>query len=134
MDRPSWRQLLGLHVWFVTRPMFAVIAFGWHIVVPLAPFALDPDLAEYFPGTLVADRTLEANRRKTRRRARTEDDEISLSESVSSPRAGNSAASTMRAEDAKTGGKITFVASVHSDIESKEQNPPQIPFQSSSFA
>jgi hypothetical protein len=68
MNRSAWRQLLSLHVWYVTRPMFAVIAFGWHIVVPLAPFALDPDLADYFPGTLVAESSLNQSTRRRRRR------------------------------------------------------------------
>ena len=28
----------------ITRPMFAVISYGWHICVPLAPFAFDGDI------------------------------------------------------------------------------------------
>ena len=68
LDRSRWRKLLGLHVWYmidcsgrefnggctltelyrstsryITRPMFALIGYGWNIVVPLAPFAFDTD-------------------------------------------------------------------------------------------
>ena len=43
LDRSRWRKLLGLHVWYITRPMFALIGYGWNIVVPLAPFSFDPD-------------------------------------------------------------------------------------------
>jgi hypothetical protein len=43
LDRSHWRKLLGLHVWYITRPMFALIGYGWNIIVPLAPFSFDPD-------------------------------------------------------------------------------------------
>lgn len=39
-----------MHVWYITRPMFALIGYGWYIIVPLTPFAFDPDLMMEFPG------------------------------------------------------------------------------------
>jgi hypothetical protein len=59
LDRPAWRKVLGMHVWYITRPMFALIAYGWHIVVPLAPFAFDEDLRAVFPGSWMNRRRLE---------------------------------------------------------------------------
>ncbi len=53
LDRSHWRKLLGLHVWYITRPMFALIGYGWNIVVPLAPFSFDPDLQPIFPGNWI---------------------------------------------------------------------------------
>ena len=50
LDQSEWRRILGLHVWYITRPMFVLIAYGWHVVVPLAPFAFDKDFFEIFPG------------------------------------------------------------------------------------
>ena len=31
----------GMSVWFITRPMFALIALGWHLMVPTALLLLD---------------------------------------------------------------------------------------------
>ncbi len=56
LDRSGFRRLLGLHVWYITRPMFALISLGWHITTPLAPFVFDTDLAEDFPGPYVNKR------------------------------------------------------------------------------
>lgn len=58
LDRADWRRLLGLHVWYITRPMFALIAYGWHVVVPLAPFAFDHDFFNVFPGTWINRRRI----------------------------------------------------------------------------
>jgi len=69
-------------------------------------------------------------------------DEISLSETVSSPRGGNSASSTMRTEEAKSvdgSRRLTFVTTTSSTsppeeaVDAKEFNPPT-PYESSSFA
>ena len=43
-------HISGMHVWYITRPMFALIGYGWYIIVPLTPFAFDPDLMMEFPG------------------------------------------------------------------------------------
>ena len=49
----SFRMMLRRPIWFITRPMFALIGYGWHIIVPLTPFIFDPDLYETFPGQYV---------------------------------------------------------------------------------
>ncbi len=67
LDRPEWRKLLGYHVWYITRPMFALIAYGWQIVIPLAPFAFDSDFASVFPGNLVGSMS---NRMRQQRQKR----------------------------------------------------------------
>lgn len=48
-DKDSFRAV----VWFLLRPMFALIGYGWHIVTPLAPFVFDKDFYQSFPGNLV---------------------------------------------------------------------------------
>lgn len=53
LERSEWRKLLGLHVWYITRPMFALIGYGWFITIPLAPFVFDPDLMTEFPGNWI---------------------------------------------------------------------------------
>lgn len=53
LDQNHWRQLLGLHIWYITRPMFALVAYGWYIVVPLSPFLFDPDFMREFPGNFL---------------------------------------------------------------------------------
>ncbi|XP_059089044.1 uncharacterized protein LOC131885120 [Tigriopus californicus] len=53
LDLNYWRQLLGLHIWYITRPMFALVAYGWYIVVPLGPFLFDPDFMGEFPGNFL---------------------------------------------------------------------------------
>ena len=58
LERSAWRKLLGLHVWYITRPMFALIGYGWFIVVPLSPFTFDPDLMTEFPGNWINKRRI----------------------------------------------------------------------------
>ena len=48
-DKEGFRAV----VWFLLRPMFALIGYGWHVVTPLAPFVFDKDLYASFPGNLV---------------------------------------------------------------------------------
>lgn len=60
LERSEWRRLLGLHVWYITRPMFALIGYGWNIMVPLAPFCFDDHFARHFPGTWINRRRLRA--------------------------------------------------------------------------
>ena len=38
---------------YITRPMFACISLGWHIITPLAPFVFDEELVDTFPGKWV---------------------------------------------------------------------------------
>ena len=49
----NFRMMLRRPIWFITRPMFSLIGYGWHIIVPLTPFVFDPDLFESFPGQYV---------------------------------------------------------------------------------
>ena len=49
----NFRMMLRRPIWFITRPMFSLIGYGWHIIVPLTPFIFDPDLFESFPGQYV---------------------------------------------------------------------------------
>lgn len=51
--------MTGLHVWYLTRPVFALVSSGWHIMVPLAPFVFDPDLYQVFPGSWINRRPVE---------------------------------------------------------------------------
>jgi hypothetical protein len=53
-------------IWFITRPMFALIGYGWHIIVPLTPFVFDPDLFDSFPGQYVNRKRLEIRRNDPR--------------------------------------------------------------------
>ena len=53
LSKTDFTKLLGRHVWYITRPMFALINLGWHITTPLAPFVFDVDLADEFPGIYV---------------------------------------------------------------------------------
>jgi len=48
--RSDWNRLLGLSVWFITRPMFILIGHGWHIMVPIACLTLDKELRREWPG------------------------------------------------------------------------------------
>ena len=82
-NRPEWRRILGLHVWYITRPMFALIAYGWHIVLPLAPFAFDEDLFDVFPGNLINRNRLISRDEETR-------NSISMSETASMSDKGKS--------------------------------------------
>merc|ERR1719510_2498401 len=66
LGRSRWRKLLGLHVWYITRPMFALIGYGWNIVVPLAPFSFDPDFQAVFPGTWINRHKIAAKDEETR--------------------------------------------------------------------
>jgi len=50
LERSEWNKLLGLSVWFITRPMFILIGHGWHIMVPLACLTLDKELRKEWPG------------------------------------------------------------------------------------
>eukprot|EP00095_Tigriopus_kingsejongensis_P006479 maker-scaffold1058_size66152-snap-gene-0.12 protein:Tk06479 transcript:maker-scaffold1058_size66152-snap-gene-0.12-mRNA-1 annotation:"olfactory receptor 1f12-like" len=58
LDQSHWRRLLSLHIWYITRPMFALVSYGWYIVVPLAPFIFDPDLMGEFPGNMLNRREM----------------------------------------------------------------------------
>jgi len=53
LERTQWNKLLGLSVWFITRPMFILIGHGWHIMVPLACLTLDKELRREFPGRIL---------------------------------------------------------------------------------
>jgi hypothetical protein len=53
LDKTAFRNLLGLHVWYIARPLFALINLGWHIITPLSPFVFDTELLEEFPGPWV---------------------------------------------------------------------------------
>jgi len=53
LDRSEWNRLLGLSVWFITRPMFILIGHGWHIMVPLACLTLDKELRREWPGRIL---------------------------------------------------------------------------------
>ena len=53
LERSVFRQLLGLHFWYIARPLFATVNLGWHIVTPLSPFVFDSDLVQEFPGPWV---------------------------------------------------------------------------------
>jgi len=53
MNRDKWNVLLGMSVWFITRPMFALIGLGWHLMVPLACLTLDKELCREWPGRLM---------------------------------------------------------------------------------
>lgn len=46
----AFKQLLGLHFWYIARPLFATINLGWHLSTPLSPFIFDSDLLTEFPG------------------------------------------------------------------------------------
>lgn len=50
LDKSEFRTLISLHVWYITRPMFALIGYAWHITTPLAPFVMDDDFIDVFPG------------------------------------------------------------------------------------
>jgi len=49
----EWNRLLGLSVWFITRPMFILIGHGWHIMVPVACLTLDKELRKEWPGRIL---------------------------------------------------------------------------------
>merc|ERR1711874_953056 len=53
LDRSEWNKLLGLSVWFITRPMFILIGHGWHFMVPLACLTLDKELRREWPGRIL---------------------------------------------------------------------------------
>lgn len=50
LDKSQFRQILGLHFWYIARPLFSLINLGWHIAAPLSPFIFDSDLVEEIPG------------------------------------------------------------------------------------
>lgn len=54
LEKTKFRQLLGLHVWYIARPLFSCINLGWHIISPLSPFIFDLDLLEEVPGPWVS--------------------------------------------------------------------------------
>lgn len=62
----NFRMMLRRPIWFITRPMFALIGYGWHIIVPLTPFVFDPDLFDSFPGQYVNRKRLEIKRNDPR--------------------------------------------------------------------
>jgi len=53
LERSDWNKLLGLSVWFITRPMFILIGHGWHIMVPIACLTLDKELRREWPGRVL---------------------------------------------------------------------------------
>ena len=53
------RMIFYKPVWFILRPMFALIGYGWHIVTPLSPFIFDKDFLDVFPGKYVNRKRLE---------------------------------------------------------------------------
>jgi len=48
-DKEGFRAV----IWFLLRPMFALIGYGWHLVTPLTPFVFDKDFYDFFPGRFV---------------------------------------------------------------------------------
>lgn len=59
LERSEWNKLLGMTLWYITRPMFILVGHGWHIVVPLSCFVLDKDLKNQWPGPLLHKKTEE---------------------------------------------------------------------------
>jgi len=59
LERSEWNKLLGMTLWYMTRPMFTLVGHGWHIVVPLSCFILDKDLKKEWPGPLLHKKTEE---------------------------------------------------------------------------
>ena len=59
----------GFSVIFITRPMFTLIGYIWHISVPLSVLLLDKELRNQFPGSYII-----------RRRPEEEDNSIVMSE------------------------------------------------------
>ena len=53
LSQSAFQKLLGLHVWYITRPLFSLFNLGWHIATPLSVFIFDLDLLDEFPGTYV---------------------------------------------------------------------------------
>ena len=58
-----------MSVIFITRPMFTLIGYIWHISVPLSVLLLDRELRTEFPGSFII-----------RRRSEEEDNSIVMSE------------------------------------------------------
>ena len=54
LSRSAFQKLLGLHVWYIARPLFALFNLAWHICVPLSVFIFDGELVEEFPGPYVS--------------------------------------------------------------------------------
>ena len=46
LDKAGFKDLLSHHIWYITRPLFATINYGWHITTPLAPFIFDNELID----------------------------------------------------------------------------------------
>ena len=81
-------------VWFLLRPMFALIGYGWHVVTPLAPFVFDKDLYGSFPGNLVYRKRFEMKQEED-----TQFNSINLTPTNTWPSSNN---------NATTGSKVTF--------------------------
>ena len=92
LERSEWRRILGLHVWYITRPMFALIAYGWNLVTPLAPFIFDEDFAAEFPGALI-------NRRRVADQDELNRNSFAMSDSVQSRRQPNGESDEERGVD-----------------------------------
>jgi len=52
-DAGRWDVLLGLSVWLVARPMFALVGLGWHLLTPAACCLLDQRLRREWPARLL---------------------------------------------------------------------------------
>jgi len=49
VEKTELQQILGTHVWYITRPMFMLIGHGWHIAVPLICLLQDKELYQHLP-------------------------------------------------------------------------------------
>jgi len=52
-DAERWNLLLGLSVWLIARPMFALVGLGWHLLTPAACCLLDQRLRREWPARLL---------------------------------------------------------------------------------
>ena len=62
LSQSAFQHLLGLHVWYITRPLFSLFNLGFHIITPLSPFIFDKDCLEEFPGPYVSKYRLQLSR------------------------------------------------------------------------
>jgi len=52
-DAEQWNILLGLSVWLIARPMFALVGLGWHLLTPAACCLLDQRMRREWPARLL---------------------------------------------------------------------------------
>ena len=94
LEKSAFRQLLGLHVWYIARPLFALINLGWHITTPLSPFVFDADLLEELPGPWV-------NKNRTANASSAEDCIVLQDRNVSSTDSVDAGASSVQVKVTK---------------------------------